>query len=189
MKLTSAALLAFLFVLGALCPPPAEASAVKVVIPVDPACNADGSAPEGFIPVSTDDSGASVTIDATTANAFEFINCTGPETATIDDLDVFINILAGSEQPITFDVAGVFDVVETGISTATQLQYELICDPSVGACTGLTPGEAGAAYVPEPSAAELLLLGIGSLSFLGSGRKRWNNIRPNWVCHGRLIAS
>ncbi|MGB8413998.1 MAG: hypothetical protein WCE23_14340, partial [Candidatus Binatus sp.] len=158
MKLTSAALLTFLFVLGALCPRAAEANAVRVVIPPDPVCNADGSAPEGYTAVSTDTndttapSGPYVTIDATGDESFEFINCTGPSTTTIDDLFVYIDIVAGSLQPITFDVTGVFNVIDTGDISPTELEYELICDPTVSACTGLTPGEAGAVYVPEPSA-------------------------------------
>jgi PEP-CTERM motif len=195
MKLTSAALLTFLFVLGALCPRAAEANAVKVVIPPDPTCGPGGTAPEGYTAVSTETndttapSGPYVTIDATGDESFDFINCTGTSTTTIPDLFVYIDILQGSLQPITFDVTGVFNVIDDGSISSTELEYELICDQTVSACTGLTPGEAGAVYVPEPSTAALLLFGIG-ICFLGfNGRKRWSVIRPNWACHGRLTAS
>jgi len=203
MKLTSAALLAFLFVLGALCPSPAEASTVVLKVPYDPVPCTDGLPPAGDMAVST------VTVGDTTydyveiqdvASSYLFANCTG---STVDDLYVLItDVVPGSINPITYSGTD-FDALDSGsvplptpLSTAlelpqdgTVLEYGLVCPDGDQNCTGMLEGDVGAAFVPEPTAAQLLLV-VLSMYLIGLvGRKGWRALRSRWTSQASLAVS
>jgi len=60
-----------------------------------------------------------------------------------------------------------------GISDGGLELLELECDPTISACTGLLPGEAGSAEIaPEPSELAMLAMGIALVGFCGWKRRQ-----------------
>jgi hypothetical protein len=64
--------------------------------------------------------------------------------------------------------------VAVNLANGTELM-ELTCDPTSGSCTGLLPGEEGAAVIsPEPGELAMLGLGLALVGFCGLKRRQSN---------------
>jgi len=201
MKLTSAALLTFLFVLGALWPSGAKAASIVLRVPYDPVPCTDGVPPEGYAPVQTLDGYDYVEVNDQDFTSLQlFANCTGD---TVDNLYVLINnVVPGSVNPIVY-IGTDFDASESGpvplptpLSTAldlpnngTVLEYGLVCPDGDDSCTGMLEGDVGAAQATEPTAAQLLLFVFGLYALGLCGWKGWKTLRSRLICQARLAVS
>jgi len=204
MKLNLAVLVTLLVVLAAVCPGAAEANGVTVKIPADPVdCSALPSDIQAVGAVTTDGT-TSYYVEINDTNdvtAQEFANC---QTSMgmdipIEDLNILIvDIPAGTN--VTFSVSGTDfgstyagvplpDTLSTdlGLNPSTTLDELLSCsDPST---CGMAYGDVGAAYVPEPTVAELLLFTFGLYLVGFGGWKGWKALAATWFSQRRLAAS
>ncbi len=208
MKLTSAALLAGLIVLGAFCPRAAQASSIAVRVP-DPGCTSLGtistpvvtvggapgdcvdftwgpSTPADFLAIVVTDVEPPLTCSIVAETGESFNQCdvlipdvTVPVTpGEIALLDGIISLAPG----LTSNQVSALDYAVSQLTEGDGLVLAL-CNPNAGTCSDLTEGETGGVSAPEPPS--LLLLGVGML-FLSLCA--WKYRKPRWVSQGGLPA-
>jgi hypothetical protein len=173
MKVYRSLLVALLVVFAGVSASVAEASRVVIQAPNDPTCG-EGGGPNQF-------TGNTITVDGTMFSNTDFTYC---GTTLLDEL--FVDVTPTKPHDTLFCTLLGTAFNECGVSSDSTppppglIMLDLVCDPTVSACTGLVMGDGVgvAVLTPEPAMTELLLFGLGGLPFLGvvrrTGRKRLN---------------